>query len=194
VLTHALLFTPSRSMCPRSFRFAMLREGQGAKTLCIQMTLPNLTVDYFGLPADANRRHEWRGGGRYLNGFGREVPADIVKLYTRQHKENPGLRGFGSSIELLSELSFHLSFCILRSACTARWTRSSVEYMRRCGGKDGAVNYEDGNDVQEAARESRRSRSRVFCVRAAARSNSARASLTRPSLRSRSPRTLGSKW
>src|ERR1700691_5205611 len=60
--------------------------------------------------------------------------------------------------------------------------------------KDDTANYEDGDDVQEAARESRRSRSRVFLVRAAARSNSARASLTRPSLRSRSPRTLGSKW
>ena len=54
------------------------------------------------------------------------------------------------------------TFYMLRSACTARWTRSSVEYLRRCGGKDGAVNYEDRDDVQEAARESRRSRSLAF--------------------------------
>jgi hypothetical protein len=78
-----------------SWEVCVHNGAQGAKTLCIRMTLPNVTVDYFGLPADANRRHEWRGGGRYLNGFGREVPADIVKLYTRQHKENPSLRGFG---------------------------------------------------------------------------------------------------
>ncbi len=47
---------------------------------------------------------------------------------------------------------------------------------------------------QAAARSRRRARSRVFWVRAAARSNSARASSRRPSLPSRSPRTLGSRW
>ena len=37
------------------------------------------------------------------------------------------------------------------------------DYMAWLGKqKDGAVNYEDGDDVQEAARESRRSRSLVF--------------------------------
>ena len=45
-----------------------------------------------------------------------------------------------------------------------------------------------------AARESRNARSRLFRARAAARSNSARASVARPSLKSRSARTLGSRW
>ena len=45
-----------------------------------------------------------------------------------------------------------------------------------------------------AARASRTSRSRALRVSDAARSNSARASSKRPSLASRSPRTLGSRW
>ena len=45
-----------------------------------------------------------------------------------------------------------------------------------------------------AARSSSRARSRWLAVIAAARSNSARASSARPSLSSRSPRTLGSRW
>jgi hypothetical protein len=39
----------------------------------------------------------------------------------------------------------------------------SAEYIRSCGEKDGTVNYEDeGDDVQEAARDRSRSRSLVF--------------------------------
>ena len=45
-----------------------------------------------------------------------------------------------------------------------------------------------------AARASSNSRSRVFRVSDAARSNSARASARRPSLWRKSPRTLGSRW
>jgi hypothetical protein len=45
-----------------------------------------------------------------------------------------------------------------------------------------------------AARASSSSRSRPFCVIAAARSKSACPSLQRPSLDSRSPRTLHSRW
>src|SRR5438128_12510405 len=45
-----------------------------------------------------------------------------------------------------------------------------------------------------AARARSRLRSRVFRVREAARSNSARASSNRPSLERRSPRTLGKRW
>jgi len=68
---------------------------QGGKTLCIRMTLPNLVLDYFGPPDAANSRREWDGGCRWLNGFGRAVPEEIVKLYKRQYKDNPSLRGSG---------------------------------------------------------------------------------------------------
>lgn len=47
--------------------------------------------------------------------------------------------------------------------------------------------------AQVAARSSSNSRSRVFCVRRAARSNSAPASRARPSLARRSPRTVGNR-
>jgi hypothetical protein len=49
-------------------------------------------------------------------------------------------------------------------------------------------------DAQAAARLSSADRCREFAVRCAARSNSARASSGRPSLSSRSPRALGSRW
>ena len=47
---------------------------------------------------------------------------------------------------------------------------------------------------QAAARPSSSARSRSLRVSAAARVSSARASSSRPSLKSRSPRTLGSRW
>src|SRR5262249_30210122 len=49
------------------------------------------------------------------------------------------------------------------------------------------------HEVSAAARSSRSLRSRAFCVSAAARSNSARASALRPSFFRKSPRTLGSR-
>jgi hypothetical protein len=78
-----------------SWEVCVHNGSQGAKTLCIRMTLPNVVVDYTGSPADANRRLEWQGGGRWLNGFGREVPTEILKIYNRQYKDNPSLRGIG---------------------------------------------------------------------------------------------------
>src|SRR5437763_14373711 len=52
---------------------------------------------------------------------------------------------------------------------------------------------QEGALTQLAARSRRSFRSRAFLVSEAARSNSARASSNRPSLTSRSPRTLGSR-
>ena len=48
--------------------------------------------------------------------------------------------------------------------------------------------------TQARARSIRKVRSRVFCVSVAARSNSACASVKRPNLNRKSPRTLGSRW
>ena len=47
---------------------------------------------------------------------------------------------------------------------------------------------------QAAIRSISAARSRTCCVSAAARSNSARASMVRPSFTSRSPRAAGSRW
>jgi DNA-directed RNA polymerase specialized sigma24 family protein len=51
-----------------------------------------------------------------------------------------------------------------------------------------------GGTVQERARSRRRDCSRALRVREAARVNSDWASAARPSLKRRSPRTLGSRW
>jgi len=66
---------------------------EDGKTLCIRMCLGNSVVDYFGSPDAANARREWKGGGRWLNGFGMAVPPEILKQYARSYKENPSLRG-----------------------------------------------------------------------------------------------------
>jgi len=56
------------------------------------------------------------------------------------------------------------------------------------------LDYEGFRAEQAAARDERNARSRSFAVIAAARSKSRRASSKRPSLKSRSPRTLGNRW
>jgi hypothetical protein len=62
------------------------------KFLAIRMTQGRTVVDYVGKPENANRRVTWEGGGRWLNGFGREIPAETVKEYARAYKANDNLR------------------------------------------------------------------------------------------------------
>jgi hypothetical protein len=44
-----------------------------------------------GDPRYANAKKTWPGGFRYINGLGREIPADILKRYVDTIKRNPEL-------------------------------------------------------------------------------------------------------
>jgi len=68
-------------------------NSDDTKVLVIRMTLPNMVADYFGPPADVNRKIAWPGGFRWANGFGRAVPDEILSDYNRQYKRNEGIRG-----------------------------------------------------------------------------------------------------
>jgi hypothetical protein len=62
------------------------------KVLAIRMTLGSAVYSYTGKPEHANAKVVWDGGGRYVSGFGREIPGDILKLYTEQWNRNRNLR------------------------------------------------------------------------------------------------------
>jgi hypothetical protein len=62
------------------------------KVLAIRMTLGRAVYNYTGQPEHANAKAVWDGGGRYVNGFGREIPESILKLYTEQWNDNPNHR------------------------------------------------------------------------------------------------------
>lgn len=70
-----------------------------SKTLVIRMSFPSSVMDYFGPPKDANRIVQNGGVSRYVSGFGREVPSEIVSEYTRQWKSNERLRGVPAGLQ-----------------------------------------------------------------------------------------------
>ncbi len=70
----------------------VLVDRGGPKFLAVRMTILNSVVTYTGAPSDINARRTWDGGGRYLNGFGREVPKDIADAYARRWRNSPDLR------------------------------------------------------------------------------------------------------
>lgn len=63
--------------------------------LAIRMTIGTQDALYTGDPKKVNARVEWNGGGRFTNGFGREVPEEIAKQYAKQWKSNDHLRAVG---------------------------------------------------------------------------------------------------
>lgn len=67
--------------------------GESVKRLAIKLNCGDLTLYYTGTPERANARREWQGGGRWLNGFGREVPKEIQKQYADLRKRHKELRG-----------------------------------------------------------------------------------------------------
>lgn len=62
-----------------------ITSGQDAKGNTQQVR------QWAGDPRYANARKTWDGGSRYLNGLGREIPADVLKLYVSTIQENPEL-------------------------------------------------------------------------------------------------------
>jgi hypothetical protein len=90
---------PPRTYKPGSVAAPKWKVGQFSKPvsggfeLRIQMQILGQTYSYNGDPYKANARVEWDGGSRYLNGFGRAVPDEILDEYSRQWKANPDLRG-----------------------------------------------------------------------------------------------------
>jgi len=70
-----------------------LLTGSGFQELVIKCVVGKATYYYSGLPKGLNDKEEWPGGFRYLNGFGREIPAHIVDEYTRAYAMNPAQRG-----------------------------------------------------------------------------------------------------
>lgn len=60
--------------------------------LAVVMVLGEQRITYIGPPKEINDRVTWPGGGRWLNGFGRECPADVAKEYDKRWKENDDLR------------------------------------------------------------------------------------------------------
>jgi hypothetical protein len=65
--------------------------------LIIQMEILGGLYRWSGDPKRANHTADWDGGKRYLNGFGREIPDDVLGRYTALWKKNPTWRGSTSS-------------------------------------------------------------------------------------------------
>jgi hypothetical protein len=61
--------------------------------LVIQMEILGGQFRWSGNPKHANATIKWDGGQRYLSGFGREVPSEILGRYTALWKKNPEWRG-----------------------------------------------------------------------------------------------------
>jgi Phage integrase, N-terminal SAM-like domain len=86
------------------------------------------------------------------------------------------------------------SDCRAFAACSPLIRRPPAGTWTRSCGDEPSWTLSSSLDQELLARASRCARSASFEVSSAARSNSARASMERPSLASRSPRTLGSRW
>jgi hypothetical protein len=86
------------------------------------------------------------------------------------------------------------------SICTAAFCSTAWRRCDECYQYDGYIDRSSKHSCQNltqfasAAFSNSSARSRAFCVSCAARSNSVRASSSRPSFFNKSPRTLGSRW
>jgi hypothetical protein len=63
--------------------------------LTIQMEIMGALYRWSGDPKNANVRAEFDGGARYLSGFGRPIPEDVLGRYTYIWNKNPTWRGSG---------------------------------------------------------------------------------------------------
>jgi hypothetical protein len=65
----------------------------GNKHLAVQLKMGPQVFLFWDNPRLINARREWQGGGRYINGFGRAVPAAVADEYTKRWNQNEALRG-----------------------------------------------------------------------------------------------------
>lgn len=70
--------------------------------LAVVMEINGQRTLYTGDPKRANDRVTWDGGGRYLNGCGREIPREILKQYAKQWTEPEPMALSGEHAALLS--------------------------------------------------------------------------------------------
>ena len=143
-----------------------------------------------GLPASRNRYGRRYGTTTYRRRWlsGRPQTTDLA------------VEGSNPSIAPLTLASAVVAYRLLSSDCRAFAACSPLirrppagTWTRSCGDEP-SWTLSSRLDQELLARASRCARSASFEVSSAARSNSARASMERPSLASRSPRTLGSRW
>jgi hypothetical protein len=78
---------------PAEPRWQIETVGISKKELVIRMSILGQVYYFSGNPASANKTVAWDGGSRFLNGFGRAIPKQILKAYREQWNANESLRG-----------------------------------------------------------------------------------------------------
>jgi hypothetical protein len=68
-------------------------DGGEYPELVIRMEIIGQVYNWSGQPKYANAVARWDGGQRYLSGFGRPVPDEVLARYEHLWKKNPQWRG-----------------------------------------------------------------------------------------------------
>jgi hypothetical protein len=91
--TPSLLPRYQHPAAPTEPRWQIETVGLSKKELVIRMSILGQVYYFSGNPASANKTVAWDGGSRFLNGFGRAIPKQILEAYREQWNANESLRG-----------------------------------------------------------------------------------------------------